>query len=242
MVIRYIPKTLRKGTLVKTTPVTDNLIQLTRWHLVNAFLVREDDGFTLVDTTLGRSPDALIDAARARRSADPADRAHARPQRPRRSLDALRDRLGSDVEVLMPELDERILAGETEGKFPGSWPTVRTRADRRLVAGDRVGSLEVVATPGHTPGHVAFLDTRDRSVIAGDTFTSYGRLMTSDRLRLPFPLAASATWDGAQVLASARTVRALAPSVMVVGHGPVVRDPLAADRQGARAGRCGQAA
>jgi hypothetical protein len=30
-------------------------------------------------------------------------------------------------------------------------------------------------------------------VIAGDTFTSYGRLTTSDKLRLPFPLASSAT-------------------------------------------------
>ncbi len=38
---------------MKTTPVTDNLIQLTRLRFVNAFLVREEDGFTLVDTTLG---------------------------------------------------------------------------------------------------------------------------------------------------------------------------------------------
>jgi glyoxylase-like metal-dependent hydrolase (beta-lactamase superfamily II) len=104
---------------------------------------------------------------------------------------------------------------------------VRTRADRRLVGGDRVGSLSVVATPGHPPGHVAFLDARDGAVIAGDTFTAYGRVMTSDRIRLPFPLAASATWDGGQVLASAHTVRDLEPSVMVVGHGPVVRDPSA---------------
>ena len=50
---------------MKTTPVTDNLTQLTRLHLVNAFLVREDDGFTLVDTTLGRGAGALIAAARA---------------------------------------------------------------------------------------------------------------------------------------------------------------------------------
>ena len=35
---------------MKTTPVTENLTQLTRLHLVNAFLVREDDGFT--STTL----------------------------------------------------------------------------------------------------------------------------------------------------------------------------------------------
>lgn len=212
---------------MKTTPVTEHLIQLTRFHFVNAFLVREDDGFTLVDTTMGRSANALIEAARA--AGAPIRRialTHGHGDHIG-LLDDLRARLGAEVEVLIPELDEQILAGETAGKFPGGWPTVKTRADRRLNAGDRVGSLEVVATPGHTPGHVAFLDTRDGAVIAGDTFTSYGRLMTSDRLRLPFPLAASASWNGDHVLASARAVRALTPSVMVVGHGPVVRDPIA---------------
>ena len=211
---------------MNTTPVTEHLTQLTKLHFVNAFLVREDDGFTLVDTTMGRSPNGLIEAAS--RAGAPIRRialTHGHGDHVG-LLDALRDRLGNDVEVLIPELDEQILAGETDDKFPGSWPTVRTRADRRLKPGDRVGSLEVVATPGHTPGHVAYLDTRDRAVIAGDTFTSYGRLLTSDRMRLPFPLAASATWEGDQVLASARAVRALEPSVLVVGHGPVVRDPL----------------
>ena len=50
---------------MKTTPVNDNLIQLTRWGFVNAYLVREDDGFTLVDTTMPKTGDALIAAARA---------------------------------------------------------------------------------------------------------------------------------------------------------------------------------
>ena len=33
--------------------LNQNLIQITRYRFVNAYLVREDDGFTLVDTTLG---------------------------------------------------------------------------------------------------------------------------------------------------------------------------------------------
>jgi hypothetical protein len=53
-----------------------------------------------------------------------------------------------------------------------------------LRPGDRVGSLEVVGAPGHTPGHVAFLDTRDRTLIAGDVFTTLGGTRSSTSTRL----------------------------------------------------------
>jgi glyoxylase-like metal-dependent hydrolase (beta-lactamase superfamily II) len=224
---------------MKTTQVTPAITQLTRFHFVNAFLVREDDGFTLVDTTMGDAADALLAAANeAGGTIRKIALTHGHGDHVG-ALDALKDRLGDSVEVLMPELDARIHAGEkvVEGKLPGSWPKLRTVPDVRLSAGDRVGSLEVVATPGHTPGHVSFLDTRDRTVIVGDVYTTYGRAAVSNHFYWRFPFAAMATWDKSMDLESARTLRALEPAVLAVGHGPVLRDPTGAmDDAIARAG------
>ena len=225
---------------MKTTAITENLTQLNRWRFVNAFLVREEDGFTLVDTTLGGGAEALIAAAE---EAGGAIRrialTHGHGDHVG-SLDALKQRLGSSVEVLMPGLDARIHAGEkvVEGKVRGSWPKLETVPDVRLSGGDRIGSLEVVASPGHSPGHVAFLDTRDRTLVAGDVFTAYGHLAVTSHFYLRFPFAAMATWDRAKDVESAQKLRTLDPPLMVVGHGPALRNPRAAmDRAIARASR-----
>jgi glyoxylase-like metal-dependent hydrolase (beta-lactamase superfamily II) len=226
---------------VNTTHVTENLIQLKRLHFVNAYLVREADGFTLLDTTLGGFGDELIAAAREaggeirRIALTHGHSDHAG------SLDALHERLGADVEVLMGELDARILAGEpvVSGKLRGSWPKVKTQPDTLLRGGERISSLEVVASPGHTPGHVAFLDTRDSSLIAGDTYTSYWRTEIPNRILQGFPLATMGTQDRAEVVRSASSLRALDPALLVCGHGPAVSPPgqamdAAISRAGAR--------
>jgi glyoxylase-like metal-dependent hydrolase (beta-lactamase superfamily II) len=213
---------------MNSTPVTDNITQLTRWRFVNAFLVREDDGLTLIDTTVGGGADDLIGAADA--AGAPIRRivlTHGHGDHVG-SLDALNQRLGGDVEVYLSDLDARIHAGEqvVEGKLPGSWPKdVKTTPDVRLTGGERIGSLETIPTPGHTPGHMAFLDTRDRTLIAGDVFTSYGKVAVTTHFYLRFPLAYVATWDRPRDLESARTLRALEPKTLVVGHGPAIPAP-----------------
>lgn len=224
---------------MNATPVTDHIIQLTRLHFVNAFLVREDDGFTLVDTTVGRGAQELIDAAtdsggeikRIALTHGHGDHVG--------SLDALKEQLG-DVQVFLSDLDARIHAGENvvEGKLPGMWPkSIKTAPDVRLAGGERILSLEVIPTPGHTPGHVSFRDTRDNTLIAGDVYTSYGGLAVTNHFNLRFPLAAPATWDKAKDAESARKLRDLEPALVVVGHGPPVTDPLPAmDRAISRAG------
>jgi glyoxylase-like metal-dependent hydrolase (beta-lactamase superfamily II) len=216
-------------------PAVPRLTPVVRLRLINAFLVAEDDGLTLVDTTVPRAGKQILAAAKAlglpivRIALTHAHGDHVG------ALDELAAALPG-VEVAISERDARLLAkdkrpepGEpADARFRGSYPGTRTRPTRLLAAGDRVGSLEVVASPGHTPGHVAFLDTRDGTLIAGDAFSTVGGVATSAKLHARFPLPYAATWHRPTALASARALRALDPSRLAVGHGPVVEAPGAA--------------
>ena len=208
--------------------------RIVRFGLVNAYLVEEDDDLTLVDTALPRSEKAIL--AAAAKVGKPIARialTHAHVDHIG-SLDALHA-LVPDAEVLISARDARLLAkdmtldpGEEKGKLRGGYSGAETRPTRTLAAGDRIGSLEVVAAPGHTPGQVAFLDTRDRTLYCADAYATVGSVATTAKRYWRFPLPASATWHHPTALESAKALRALDPARLAPGHGKVVESPGAA--------------
>ena len=90
---------------MRVTAITDHLTQLTRLRFVNAYLVREDDGFTLVDTTLKGAGKDLIAAAGGEIRRIVLTHGHGDHAG---SVDELRAALGADVPYLITEADARI--------------------------------------------------------------------------------------------------------------------------------------
>jgi glyoxylase-like metal-dependent hydrolase (beta-lactamase superfamily II) len=206
-------------------------IRISRFGFVNAFLVEEDDGLTLIDTMIPGSTAAILKAAGGR----PIKRialTHAHADHIG-SLDALAEKLPG-VEVLISGRDARFLAGdksldpgEERGKLRGGYTGAKTAPTRTVASGERIGSLEVLAAPGHTPGQVAFLDTRDRTLYCGDAYSTLGGVATTAKVNWRFPLPALATWDYPTALETAKALRALEPARLAPGHGKVVESPLA---------------
>jgi glyoxylase-like metal-dependent hydrolase (beta-lactamase superfamily II) len=219
---------------VKRSRHGDHLHKLTRLGSFNCYLVVEDDGFTLVDTNLpGSASDILAVVGEAGADIRRIALTHAHQDHVG-SLEALHGEL-PDAEVLISERDARFLrgdrsidAGEPQAKPRGNYIEVDVEPTGLLSAGDRVGSLEVVPSPGHTPGHVAFLDTRDRTLVAGDAYQTRGGVAVSGTLRPLFPLPALATWHKATAIESARMLRDLEPERLAVGHGRVLESPIGA--------------
>jgi len=206
--------------------------QISRLGIVNAYLVAEEEGLTLIDTMLPGSAKPIL--AAAEEAGAPIVRillTHAHGDHIG-SLDKLRAEL-PEAEVIISGRDARLLAkdktldpGEPQVKLRGYFPGAKTKPERLISAGHRVGSLEAVAAAGHTPGQLAFLDSRDGTLYCGDAFSTLGGVATSAKLNPLFPLPALATWHKPTALQSARALRALEPKALAPGHGRVVDNPV----------------
>ena len=112
----------------------------------------------------------------------------------------------ADHAEAVPELARETGAPVAAAAFAG--------ADLVLADGDRFGPLEVVATPGHAPDHLAFVT--DGACMTGDAVLGEGSVFVA-----PDPGALTG------YLAALRRLRAMEIDVLCPGHGPPVGDPAA---------------
>jgi glyoxylase-like metal-dependent hydrolase (beta-lactamase superfamily II) len=214
--------------------------QFIRFGLVNCYLVRESDSFTLIDTGIPGAAKKIIDAARAI-APEPIARlllTHAHGDHIG-SLDALAATLGQPQVAIgkreawllpkKPAQDRSLDPGEPQCKVKGSFPGARTAPTHLLSfdsgsgGGELYGSLRVVATPGHTPGHLSYLDERDGTLYAGDALVTVGgEVHVSGFGPWYFPLPAMATWHRPTAVASARRLLELPIRRYAAGHGRIV--------------------
>jgi len=198
---------------------------------VNCYLVLEDDGITLVDTS------RHLGAPLARVVLTHTHRDHAS------GLDALLRRAPAAELWLSARAAE-----ELRGLFPRRPGDPRARVRRALFTrararptgtlhdGDSVGRLTVLFAPGHSPEHVAYFLAAERALIAGDAFTTKGGsvALVGQPRAAANPLAGAITNLGSRLvtwhLPTARTsavrLRGLNPELLLVGHGPALERPL----------------
>ncbi len=208
--------------------------RVSRFGFVNCFLVEDEGGLTVIDTMIPRSAKGIV--AAAEKHGSPIARillTHAH-QDHIGSLDALHAAV-PDAEVIIGTRERRLLKqdmsldpGEPVDKLRGGYSGAEVEPTRTLVPGDRVGSLEAYAAPGHTPGQLAYLDTRDGTLFCADAYSTLGGVATSAKANWRFPLPYMASWHRPTALESAKALRALDPKRLAPGHGRVVENPGAA--------------
>jgi glyoxylase-like metal-dependent hydrolase (beta-lactamase superfamily II) len=204
--------------------------------IANPYLIVDSDGLTLIDTGLPRSEKKIL-AFVAGLGKSPQDLkriiiTHADLDHVG-GLTALHKACGA--RTFASEIEaEAIAAGKPSRDIKRSGFSFRRlmfsvlgpfmkpkpfRVDELLSDGQTLqilGGLQVLATPGHTPGHISLYAPGAGIIFCGDSMVS-----TKDGLHGSRP---GLTWDDSQARESERKQAALGASIVCSGHGPVVMD------------------
>lgn len=209
---------------------------------VHAFLLIDDDGLTLIDTLFDTDAHRVLEAIRALGHTSQDLKRIVLTHGHRSHLGGLAAlKAASGATVYAHEWEEDIIAGNRKAQpvtLVPMWPlTTYARVyplqlglalgigkhppcpvDMPLADGDRVGPLEVLHAPGHSPGHLAFWWPERRALFAGDAIATWP--------------AFDAGWSAfnlneRQHRASLDRMAELDAEVLAVGHGEPMREDVA---------------
>ncbi len=106
------------------------------------------------------------------------------------------------------------------GLLGRTWAGPAHPVARQLREGDSVAGFQVMESPGHTAGHIAFWRESDRCLILGDVLNGMNLMTGLPGINEP-PVAFTA--DVAQNRLSIRKFSALKPEIVCFGHGAPLR-------------------
>jgi glyoxylase-like metal-dependent hydrolase (beta-lactamase superfamily II) len=235
----------------KPVRVADGVYSLRQWmggH-VHAYLVDDGNGLTLIDTLYDKDGGRVLRAIRdiGRQVTDVKNILISHAHRSHIGGVAALKKL-SGAKVWVHEWEADILAGDRKaqactiipqppilsypyqfglaigvGKHPPCEP------DGFFREGDRIGPLQIIYTPGHSPGHMAFYWDNRSFLHAGDAIATW------PDLRLGWP---ALNLNKKQHLQSLRKVDDLRVDVIAVGHGDAaVGDQIEKLRRMIRSGK-----
>jgi glyoxylase-like metal-dependent hydrolase (beta-lactamase superfamily II) len=202
--------------------------------IANLYLIDEPEGLTLIDagtsgsskrvlqviSDLGRTPQELRRIIITHSDGDHVG-----------GLAALKAATGARVYASKIEADAIATGRPSRELRPPFWfkpvfalvsPMMRIRAaqvDEFIEDGYTfpvLGGLRVLATPGHTPGHISLFAPAAGILFVGDSLVARkGKLQGSSGM---------VNWDLEKANASVRKQAALAPRIVCSGHGAVIAD------------------
>lgn len=204
----------------------------TRGGRVHAFLIEDGDRLTLVDTLYDEDAGVIL-AELSAMGRKPTDIQYILLTHSHKShlggLASIAKASGAKVmahEWEIPVIEGRRKAEKVGFKLPrpfnaevyslqiglniGLGKHTPVKIEERLSKGMRIGKLEILEVPGHTPGCVAFWIPKEKILIAGDTVATW------PVLDLGWP---TFNLDPVAAQASVGKLSELNPEVVCVGHG-----------------------